>query len=165
MPEHFDFPPVVHDWVQKGLGMSSRVCVTGHIKDPVPLIEKSRASCPGGRCPPSFIALKVTLPSGCTGCKTSTQTLNSTSNKGYNGGPIFAPQPLAAADMCVAAGLSLSQNKLSVCRYLPSNLLYIIRLTRLTAPPPTPNSISADEGSSLWIRRFVECMLVLHHSW
>ena len=49
------FPPVVHDWVNKGLGMSSRVCATGHIKDPVPLIEKSRTSCPGGRCPPSFI--------------------------------------------------------------------------------------------------------------
>ena len=25
-------PPVVHDGVIKGLGMSSRVCVTGHIK-------------------------------------------------------------------------------------------------------------------------------------
>ena len=35
--------------------MSSRVCATGHIKDPVPLIEKSRASCPSGRFPPSFI--------------------------------------------------------------------------------------------------------------
>ena len=35
--------------------MSSRVCVTEHIKDPVPLIEKSRASCPGGRFPLSFI--------------------------------------------------------------------------------------------------------------
>ena len=35
--------------------MSSRVCATGHIKDPVPLIEKSRASCPGGRFPPGFI--------------------------------------------------------------------------------------------------------------
>ena len=35
--------------------MSSRVCVTGHIKDPVPLIEKSRTLCTGGRFPPSFI--------------------------------------------------------------------------------------------------------------
>ena len=43
--EHFDFPPVVHDWANKGLGMSSRVWATGHIKDPVPLIERSRASC------------------------------------------------------------------------------------------------------------------------
>ena len=34
--------------------MSSRVCATGHIQDPVPLVEKSRASCPGGRFPPSF---------------------------------------------------------------------------------------------------------------
>ena len=38
----------------KGLGMSSRVCAAGHIKDPVPLIEKSRALRPGGRFPPSF---------------------------------------------------------------------------------------------------------------
>ena len=35
--------------------MSRCVCATGHIKDPVPHIEKSRASCPGGRFPPSFI--------------------------------------------------------------------------------------------------------------
>ena len=54
VPEHFDFPPVVHDWVIKGLGMSSHVCVTGYIKDPVPLTEKRRASCLGGRFPRSF---------------------------------------------------------------------------------------------------------------
>ena len=36
---------LVHDWVIKVLGMSSRACATGHIKDPMPLIEKSRASC------------------------------------------------------------------------------------------------------------------------
>ena len=41
--------------VYKGLGMSSRVCATGHIKDPVPLIEKSRASCPSGSPLVSFI--------------------------------------------------------------------------------------------------------------
>ena len=37
--------------------MSSRVYVTGYIKDPVPLaiVEKTRASCRGGRFPPSFI--------------------------------------------------------------------------------------------------------------
>ena len=33
--------------------MSSRVCATGHIQDPI--IEKSQALCPNGRCPPSFI--------------------------------------------------------------------------------------------------------------
>ena len=48
-------PPVVHDWVNKGLGTSSHVCVTGHITNPVPLSEKSRASCPGGKFPPSFV--------------------------------------------------------------------------------------------------------------
>ena len=36
------FPPVLRDWVIKGLGMSSLVSATGHIKDPVPLIEKRR---------------------------------------------------------------------------------------------------------------------------
>ena len=37
--------------------MSSRVFGTGHghIKDPIPLVEKSRTSSPGGRFPPSFI--------------------------------------------------------------------------------------------------------------
>ena len=35
--------------------MSSCVCATGHIKDPVPLIEKSRALCPSGRFPPNLI--------------------------------------------------------------------------------------------------------------
>ena len=48
-------PPGLRDWVIKGLGMYSRVCVTGHIKDPVPLIEKRRGFSPGGRFPPSFI--------------------------------------------------------------------------------------------------------------
>ena len=43
--------PVVHDWINKGLGMSSRVCATGHIQDPVTLVEKSRTLCPGGRFP------------------------------------------------------------------------------------------------------------------
>ena len=53
---HFAPPPVVHVWVNKGLGIiSSHVCATGHIKDPVPLIAKSRASCPGGRFPPGLI--------------------------------------------------------------------------------------------------------------
>ena len=34
--------------------MSSRVCATGHIKDPVLLIEKNMSSCSSGRFP-SFI--------------------------------------------------------------------------------------------------------------
>ena len=33
----------------------SLVYATGHIKDPVPLVEKSRGLSPGGRFPPSFI--------------------------------------------------------------------------------------------------------------
>ena len=49
------FPPVLRDWVIKGLGMSSLVYATGHIKDPVPLIEKRKGLSPGGRFPPSFI--------------------------------------------------------------------------------------------------------------
>ena len=41
------FPPVLRDWEIKGLGlgMSSLVYATGHIKDPVPLIEKRRGYC------------------------------------------------------------------------------------------------------------------------
>ena len=35
--------------------MYSHVYATGHIKDPVPLIEKRRGLSPGGRFPPSFI--------------------------------------------------------------------------------------------------------------
>ena len=49
------FPPISHDWVIKDLGMSSRVCATGHIKDPVPLIEKRRGLSPGGRFLSRFI--------------------------------------------------------------------------------------------------------------
>ena len=48
-------PPVLCDWVINGLGMSSLVYATGHIKDPVPLIEKRRGLSPGDRFPPSFI--------------------------------------------------------------------------------------------------------------
>ena len=49
------FPPVLRDWVIKGLGMSSLLYATGHIKGPMPLIEKRRGLSPGGRFPPSFI--------------------------------------------------------------------------------------------------------------
>ena len=49
------FPPVPHDWVIKGLGMSSRVCANGHIKDPVPLLEKRRGLSRGGRFLPNLI--------------------------------------------------------------------------------------------------------------
>ena len=35
--------------------MSCYVFATGLIKDPMPLVEKSRASCAGGRFPLSFI--------------------------------------------------------------------------------------------------------------
>ena len=55
------FPPVLRDWVIKGLGMSSLVYATGHIKDPVPLIEKRRGLSPGGRFPPSFIHQVIML--------------------------------------------------------------------------------------------------------
>ena len=57
--KHFGFPPVLRDWEIKGLGMSSLVYATGHIKDPVPLIEKRMGLSPGGRFPPSFIHLVI----------------------------------------------------------------------------------------------------------
>ena len=67
------------------------VYATGHIKDPVPLVEKSRGLSPGGRFPPCFIhqviiitglnklqlyvlALKMALDAD--GCKTPTQPTN-----------------------------------------------------------------------------------------
>ena len=53
--DHLDLPPSGPDGVIKGLGMSRGVCATGHIKDPVPLVKKNKASCPSGRLPPSFI--------------------------------------------------------------------------------------------------------------
>ena len=53
--------PVAHDKVIKGLGMYSRVCVTGHIKDPMPFIDMSRASCSSGRFPPSCIHQTVII--------------------------------------------------------------------------------------------------------
>ena len=53
--EHFGLPPLLRDWVIKGLGMSSLVYATGQIKDPVPLIERRWGLSPGGRFPPSFI--------------------------------------------------------------------------------------------------------------
>ena len=48
--EHCGFPPSApRDWVMKGLGMSSLVYATGHIKDPVPRSEKRRGLSLGGR--------------------------------------------------------------------------------------------------------------------
>ena len=55
------FPPVLRDWVILGLGMSSFVYATGHIKDPVPLIERRSGLSPGGRFPPSFIHLVIII--------------------------------------------------------------------------------------------------------
>ena len=42
-------------YIIKGPGMSSPVCTSGHIKDPVPLIEKRKGLSPGCLFPPSFI--------------------------------------------------------------------------------------------------------------
>ena len=52
--EHFGFPPSAP---RLGTVVYSHVYVTGHIKDPVPLIKKRRPRglSPGGRFPPSFI--------------------------------------------------------------------------------------------------------------
>ena len=40
--------------------MSSPVCATGHIKDPVPLIVKRMGLSTGGRFPPSFSQVIIT---------------------------------------------------------------------------------------------------------
>ena len=55
VPQHFNFPLWSMTASIKGLGMSSPVFATGHIKDPLPLIENSMALCPGGRFPSSSI--------------------------------------------------------------------------------------------------------------
>ena len=49
--------------------VSSRVCATGHMTDPVPQF-KSRALCPGGRFLPSFIhqVITITVTSHTTVC-------------------------------------------------------------------------------------------------
>ena len=75
----------------KGLGVSIRVYATGHIKDSMSLVEKSRALCPDGRFPSSFIYQKSSpqdwisydsmfspwwWPQIPTGRKTSTQSIN-----------------------------------------------------------------------------------------
>ena len=49
------FPPLLCDWVIKGLSMYNRVCATGHVKDPMPVIKKRKGLSPGGRFPPSFV--------------------------------------------------------------------------------------------------------------
>ena len=55
------FSTVLRDWEIKGLGMSSLVYATGHIKDPVPLITKRRGLSPGGRFPPNFLHLVIII--------------------------------------------------------------------------------------------------------
>ena len=57
----FFIPLYNDDWVIQGLDMSIRVYATGHIQNPVPLIEKSRASCSGGRFSPSFIPQAIII--------------------------------------------------------------------------------------------------------
>ena len=53
------FPPVLRDWVINLVcpvsSMSSLVYATGHIKDPMSLIDKRRGLSPGGWFPPSSI--------------------------------------------------------------------------------------------------------------
>ena len=46
--------------------MSSRVCATGNVKDPVPLMKKRRGLSPGGRFPPSFIHQVIIIITGLT---------------------------------------------------------------------------------------------------
>ena len=48
----------------KMLDESSLLYATGHIKDPVPLIEKRRGLSPGGRFPPSFIHQVIIIITG-----------------------------------------------------------------------------------------------------
>ena len=66
--EHFSFPPSApqlgnqRPWYVQQAGLVYDY-VTGHIKDPVSLIEKRRGLSPGGWFPPSFIH-QVTIITG-----------------------------------------------------------------------------------------------------
>ena len=54
--EHFGFPPSAPRLGnQRPWYVQPRLYATGHIKDPVPLIEKRRGLSPGGRFPPNII--------------------------------------------------------------------------------------------------------------
>ena len=57
---YFSFPPVLHDWFNKGLGMCYPVCGMVHIKEPLLLIGKS-SLCGGSRFPLSLSEWSFTI--------------------------------------------------------------------------------------------------------
>ena len=56
---YFLFQPVLHDWCNKGNGMSHHVCGMMHIKESLLLIRKSSP------CGGSWFALSLSGPSPC----------------------------------------------------------------------------------------------------
>ena len=91
--EHFGFPPVLRDWLIKGLGMSSLVYATGHIKDPVPLSAKRRGLSPGGRFPPSLIhqVIIIIMALDADRAQTPTQTITKTCSSHIVPPTLFLP--------------------------------------------------------------------------
>ena len=128
------FPPVLRVWVIKGLGMSSLVYATGHIKDPVPLIEKRRGLSPGGRVPPSFIH-QVIIITGLNKLYKRIHVLalkmaSDAQARSHGKTPLekFEPPPLGCAvPFAVTIGIEV---------YLPPGIL--------SAPPP---------ANDTWLRR------------
>ena len=57
---YFSFPPVLHDWCNKGRGMCYPVCGMVHIKEPLLLIDKS-SLCGGSRFPLSLSEWSLTM--------------------------------------------------------------------------------------------------------
>ena len=57
---YFSFPPVLHDWCNKGRGMCYPVCGMVHIKEPLLLIGKS-SLCGGSGFPFSLSEWYITI--------------------------------------------------------------------------------------------------------
>ena len=57
---YFSFQPVLHDWCNKGRGMCYPICGMVHIKEPLPLIEKS-SLCGGSGFPFSLSEWSLTI--------------------------------------------------------------------------------------------------------
>ena len=57
---YFSFQPVLHDWYNKGRGMSYPVCGMVHIKEPLLLIDKS-SLCGGSGFPFSLSEWSLTI--------------------------------------------------------------------------------------------------------
>ena len=77
----FSFQPVLHDWCNKGSGMCYPVCGMVHLKEPLPLIDKS-SPCGGSGFPLSLSDWSFTI------CPTPYNVLSASLNTTF---PSFLP--------------------------------------------------------------------------